>query len=430
MRAVLTVMLVLSHVALAAAQNDQERWAVLQDRAMRLLTTMTQLSDWDTQHAYMMEAVEKTYGRAGWSSESDEFSLALMREVNAIPPWSPLERFDRAVEILGGRYGLDADQEQVLRGLAIRTSTEMFQKHSDRIMQYAVEAIQTRAAGEPFTSEQVARWVKLAEPVFQDSRRRVNAVTQTFMKELGEDQQVLVQRDLDAMNRRMADVEVMSRKWAQGEWQPSDWGLEADPIQTGGMAAAATSQDGGRVGERPVTVRRGNGEPAKEPERTTARSTRRTSGQERAPTEKPAQTRRQASVSNRGGGSGASNDPWAQYVQRFIDKYQLDDVQQTKAWKIYRDVKARADKHRSRYGQQIDAARQRDETSDGGKSNAAARELESKLQANLDQLFERLKQRLERLPTRAQRRDAKPGDLDRSPRKATQPVNPVENDGP
>ena len=47
------------------------------------------------------------------------------------------------------------------------------------MLQYSLEAIRTRAAGEPFTPEQVARWVTLARPVMEDAQQRVDSIPGT-----------------------------------------------------------------------------------------------------------------------------------------------------------------------------------------------------------------------------------------------------------
>lgn len=223
MNRTLAIAIVCCQALLAAAQDapkprrgEEPGRASLRENVARLFSSFRELSDWDTHYTYMMDAMEKVYARNGWESEPDVFSLSVIREVNAIPPWTPLARFDTLVEIVSDRYLLDERQEVILRTTLIRESNEMFTRHSDRIMQYAIEAIQTRAGGEPFTPEQVARWVKLAEPVFLDSRRRVGVLAEQMTAELEPDQRELLQADLDALNRRMDNVHEMTQCWARG----------------------------------------------------------------------------------------------------------------------------------------------------------------------------------------------------------------------
>lgn len=443
MRRTLIAALICLHVGVAGAQaqpnsqdDEDKRTSRLRQNVGRLLENFQGLSDWDTHSGYLLDAMEKAYDRNGWDSEPDQFSLTLIREVNTVPPWQVRERFDKLVEVVSDRYLLDAQQEQKLRVTLIRESNEMFAIHSSRIMQYAVEAIQTRAAGEAFTAEQVARWVKLAEPVFMDGRTRMNAAATRLKAELDPDQQALLQEDLDAANRRMADVEEMSQHWMRGEWQASDWGLEEDPIQVAGEARAASAapatKPDSQAGRQPTATAR-----KAPPQRSVTARRPVTVNPQPGRGPRPAPTGSAATPAPRPGtsppetrGPAQPNDPWAQYVERFIRKYKLDEAQQARAWKIYRDVKTRSDKYRGRYAQQIEAARRRTKASEDPKAAAAVRELEAKRDADLSRLFEQLKRRLERLPTRSQRANAEPDDLDKPARKVKKPVNPVENDGP
>ena len=426
MRLILIVAVILAQIAVAAAQpapdGDQEEDGLgnrLRQHVFRLFKSFRQLSDWDTHSAYMLDAMDKVYERNEWDSESDQFSLMMIHEINAIPPWQPLERFNRLTGLVSERYDLDESQEQLLRDTLIRESNEMFQRHSGRIMSYVVDAIQTRAAGEAFTAEQVARWVQTAEPVFLESRQRMNSTVQRLMPELDEAQRELVQQDLDALNHRMDDIYEMGERWFNGQWQPSDWGMEDDPIQLAGEARVQTDSTPDRSEDEPADSKPGPaaGGGRSEPAEAQIGDTSPLDRRDRSRTIGPPKPR--------------GNDPWARYVERFIKKYKLEEAQQTQAWKIYRDLKAQADKLRSRYGQRIEEAGQRVKKSADESSRVVPRELEAKLKTSLDKLFEQLKERLKRLPTRAQRRNAGPDDLDKSTdKKVKQPVNPVENVGP
>ncbi|MFH1745495.1 MAG: hypothetical protein ABIG44_00460 [Planctomycetota bacterium] len=449
MRYFLLVMIICLFVCPAngqALQKDEkdepQKMSRLRQNVGRLLESFQGLSDWETHSGYMLDAMEKVYARNAWDTESDLFSLDLIREINTVPPWEMQERFDTLIGAVSDRYLLDADQEQNLRITAIRESNELFQVHSTRIMQYAVEAIQARAAGEPFTAEKVARWAELARPVYMDTRTRMNAAATRFMADLDPDQQALMREDLQALNHRLDDVDELGQRWERGEWDPSDWGLEEDPIQLAGQAQAAekevASSDADKSPEKTVQTPRTTRQvttrkpPRAAPASRVQPTARSTAQQGKPPT--PGNTEKAKastdSAAKPSKASGSPNDPWAQYVERFIAKYKLDESQQARAWKIYRDVQARGDKLRKRYDQLTETAHRRDKPTEKSPAGTDVRPIESKRDDDLNRLFEQMKRRLERLPTRTQRRDATPGDLDKPARKVHQPVNPVENDGP
>jgi hypothetical protein len=116
-------------------------------------------------------------------------------------------------------------------------------------------------------------------------------------------------------------------------------------------------------------------------------------------------------------------------VRRFIAKYKLNAAQQERAWRIYRDVTARANAQRGRYGQHIEAAAKRAAARKDEKSQSGVTELQKRLDSQLNQLYMQLKARLDRLPTRQQRAEAEPTELEPS-RSVPAPVDPMPHDGP
>lgn len=377
----------------------QSRPGDMWGQVRQLITAMQQFENWDEQYSQMMDAIETVFVAQGWNSEPDDFSLKMIKETEAIPPWRVQERFDLFTSMLADRFQLDDSQVDALRQIMIRDSAQLFARNGDKIMSYALEAIQTRAAGEPFTPEQVARWSKLAEPVIQDARQTMEASTKEFMQHLKPEQQAKVQADFDALNKRADRLNEMSKDWKSGKWNPSEWGMANDPIQTGTYRPPANS----------------------------ARSTEPSEGIEKMSDEEMKRSlegaiRSRAERDNPGGGvppapDGAApsgnkadpgktpagkadtepNDPWAKHVRDFIRRYKLQDDQQQKAWLFYKDAMQRREAA-------VKAA---------AKPSSQPQEKES---AVTERLFDRLKQRLEILPTRAQRKAAEP-----APAAASQP---------
>lgn len=366
----------------------------------QLLGALQQFPNWDDQYTQMMDAIETVFVEQGWDTESDEFSLKMVREVEALPPWQFQQRFDTFVGMLAERYNLDDDQQDALRQIMIRDATQMFAKNGDKILSYALEAINTRAAGQPFTPDQVAKWSKDAEPVVLDARRQMKASTEEFMQKLRPDQRPQVEADFQAFNKRADRLDVMSRDWKQGKWSPAEWGMANDPIQNGTYKGPAN-----RPGE--PSAPEANGVPTEEELKHDLEHARQPT-REREPL--PAGETNAGGALAPGGNapSGAANptpaggnakpaaaaanepnDPWAQYVREFIRKYQLNDEQTQKAWLFHKD-----------------AIQRRDATLQAASKGGATSQPSEKTQSQLTLLFDRLKQRLDILPTRAQRRAA------------------------
>ncbi len=395
-----------------AVEEDREESTLdrLRRQASQMIDGLRQFDDWETHYQYQINAVERIYDQNGWDSEPDLFSLELLREVEQIPPWEVRERLDTVFAVVGDRYLLDESQEAMLQRLVFEQNFKLFRKHSGRIMEYAMEAIQTRVAGQPFEPEQVARWTELAEPVFRDSRRSFETMATQFMDVLDPEQRELVQADIDAANRRMDSLEQMAEGWKRGEWKASDWGLDHDPIQnpdgvglddeeisaTGGQGGAKASGEEGRLSPA---------EQARLERRRKAEQQQRESQAEGGaapasdPEMPPPDAKRDAKTGK--GTKAAPDDEWARYVRAFIARYGLNDDQQQKAWLFYQDARKRADTTAKRLTRLSSA------DPDDARAQARLKEAQAQVQRDKDRLFDRMKARLERLPTRAQRRDAK-----------------------
>lgn len=101
----------------------------------------------------------------------------------------------------------------------------------------------------------------------------------------------------------------------------------------------------------------------------------------------------------------ADNDPWALYVRNFVSRYGLNDNQQQRAWSIYREVRTHRDQLTRRAAAR-DGAAARPAMAAEDPVSAVTAGLDDKQRAAVERLFEQLKRRLERLPTRAQRKAA------------------------
>lgn len=363
----------------------------------KMLKAVQSLGPWEENYEQMMTAMDTVFERNGWTSEADQFSLELIRTVEAIPPFQMQERFDTMVGMLSDRYMLDEQQEKMLRKTLIRESTAMMQQHSGRIMQYAMEAIQTRAAGEPFTAEQVARWAEIAAPVFEDGRRRVNVVAKEFMQHLDEQQMRIAAVDLDAANHRLGRMGEMREQWAAGKWTAADWGLDRDPIQTAGeqrrVAETAGTERAKETEQRASEASGGAPVPMAEKPESPA-----VANEKPSKSDKPTVTR------------GEPADPWARYVAAFVKKYGLDAGQQDRAWSIHDAVKPRVDQLERKHSQRVTTLRNHSSVPADERAKVEM-DVVAKHDAEMERLFYQMNRRLERLPSTVQKRNADKSEL-------------------
>ncbi len=109
----------------------------------------------------------------------------------------------------------------------------------------------------------------------------------------------------------------------------------------------------------------------------------------------------------------AEYDPWLIYTQRFIERYALDAEQRQKAMEILRSCQLERDHYlRTRRPRLDELEKLVSRTKNPARRSPMLKELRA-LREPIERIFERkLKPRLERLPTRAQRRAAERRDAD------------------
>ncbi len=232
-------------VAPAAAQNaDDEDHApppVSEEppaqQFEKLLDSAKQMGPWESQASLNNEAIGLVFERQGWTSEPDRFALDLVREVDRIPPWQPQRRQELFLNSLQTRYNLSESQKATLNQRMQFEAMRLTFKYFKDATPIAMEAIRTRAAGEPFTAKQVARWSRTLAPMMDDARQAMEQVANTLSETMTPEQRERMQADLKAFQKRHGDVIRMVGRWQQGQWDPTQWGLDNDPVHVAAVAA-------------------------------------------------------------------------------------------------------------------------------------------------------------------------------------------------
>lgn len=354
-----------------AQQNPQDAaWSQSVLRALGskfgdLIDLSKELNNWDEHAPIVQRSIERMFKDMGWTSEPDQFALSMMREVESIPPWEFQRRFSTAVDKLSERWGLDDDQRVALEDLIVREGIDFFSQHSDELIELAGDVIRTRVDGEPVTPEHLQDLTQRAYPIFQDAMKRFDGGSQEILELLTPEQREKAAVDIGAANKRLTRVEKLGADFVEGRASAEDLGLEA--LTTGASPQAAQANPAGEPATAPVA------------EAATPTDAANTAKQPTPRTDSP-------------------NDPWALYVRAFIARYGLLDDQQQVAWVYYRDARDRADAVTRRTGTAIPPLDAK--TPEAGAKSAAG-------VAEMTKIFERLKSKLDRLPTRKQREKAR-----------------------
>ncbi|MFH1108708.1 MAG: hypothetical protein V1790_05880 [Planctomycetota bacterium] len=187
--------------------------------------------NWDEEAQRLRRAVEIVWERNGWTNESDRFARDVACEVTAIPPWDVAARLNLLTTRIAERYGLNDESATRLKGSVMREAGGFLMRNGGAIIENGREALLARARGEPYTAEQVAKWAKVLEPLLTDMRASVDRLAKEVEPSLDADHKRRLDQDLQSVEKRTRYVDAMRTRWAEGKWQPTDWGLETDPIQ-------------------------------------------------------------------------------------------------------------------------------------------------------------------------------------------------------
>lgn len=325
----------------------------------------TKIGPWENQVPIIEDATDNIFRQQGWNSPEDQWARQVMREVSSIPPWKAAERQDVFMNAMQARWNLSHDQRNQLNGALQRETMMLTFKHFKDVMPVAMDALRTRANGQPFTPEQVQQWSTKLRPMIDDGMQTVQRVTQQLERTMTEEQRKLLQADLAAFTKRHTDMQKLVQKWQSGQWQPTDWGLQNDPVH-----APVMQQYAQRDAERNALVERAQ---ANRP---------------------PIDDARFAS----------DESEWDKYVKAFCRKYECDERQITQAEAILKKAKSEAINYRNGRRGDIEKAERLVASATAGSAmrKDAQAEMDRLLQP-INQTFERMKASLDGLLTTQQR---------------------------
>ena len=294
-------------------------------------------------------------------------------EVAAPQPEKPPEGFwpsDRMLKIMLTRwveescadYEMDEDQKAKVRDPLIEQWRDFLTQNRNAIQPLANEFIEMRLDLSPPDKEKVKKWAEQAGPLFDRAREQVGKSHDSFREVLRPAQRLEFEADAFQMNIGMQIVEGKLSQWKQGEFDKGDlW----------------------------------DGIPVEREERRKVRR-RRMSEQQAVRAELAARSQTdQVAI---------EMDAWEKYVANFVARFAFDEGQRDAASSFLHELKTRALDHRDRHHEEIDRMERAIRDSKGTPDELAEikRQLLT-LYGPIDDMFKELKERLDKLPTKAQR---------------------------
>lgn len=293
----------------------------------------------------------------------------------------------RWAEEVSDTYKLDDEQRlRVREGITQRWGTFLNERRST-IQPLINEFIELRMELEPPDKERVQAWAERALPVLDQFREQVREGSGEFRKVLKPMQRAKFELDALQFGVGLRVAEYKLKQWQGGEFEPEDFW---EPVR---------------------------------------RSERQENWQKRRQDREQHRQRieQEASAESTGATADSSDqialemDAWEKHVAEFIERFRLDEGQQSAARSFLSELKGRALAHRDRRRDDILKLEERIAQPTNGE--AEVEEIKKKLvelYGPIDDLFQELQKRLESLPTAPQRAAAsvKAPEVRASPQKA------------
>ncbi len=195
----------------------------------RKLAEQAKQLDWNQEYPAIQRQMENMWRKNGWGDESDRFALQLVQEVAAIPPWQVMERIDLISRRAAERYGMSAQQAARLRWSVVREAGGFVVRNAGTILKHTQEFLDGQLQGRPFTAEQVAKWVREGQPLLKEMNESVDRMINELKAALPPDRREILERDVGSYEKRRRYLDDATERWARGEWNPSEWGWEDLP---------------------------------------------------------------------------------------------------------------------------------------------------------------------------------------------------------
>lgn len=208
----------------------------LLDRFSRLSEHMDQ-KGWENEYEFIESAIKNVWQRNGWSDEADRFARETTCEIAAVPPWEPQKRMRLLHQRIEQRYGLSGDSAARFRAATVREAARFLMRNAGVILEQMGEGMLARTQGAPFTPEQVARWTKQGQPMLAELQESADRLARELEPMLPPAKRRIFERDLKSFRKRQQAIDKMAARWAGGQWQPAEWGLQDDPIHNLGAPA-------------------------------------------------------------------------------------------------------------------------------------------------------------------------------------------------
>lgn len=305
-----------------------------------------------------------------------------------IPPTVPEDGFfptprmiegilHRIAEAYGEKLELDDEQREFFEEVLETRVPQWLQRNKPAIKTLLNQYFEAVLADEPPVAADVAEWAQQMIPLVHGFQSLAASSVEDLRAALTDEQAGILDADMAAFNVGVSFARSKMELWAAGEYNPeTDWPRgakheEASAIEEKAVREAQERARSEVTGQPVATAPTADSRPAN-------------------PAADPAH---------------GPEDAWTRYVREFCARYEFTREQTETAQRFLREARRLRDRYQVKRLE--DFRRLESALRDPGQKDLEKLQADYKrLQAPLDRYFQQLKDRLDQLPTRAQRRGA------------------------
>ncbi len=302
---------------------------------------------------------------------------------------------DRITEEMAGNYTMDDDQRERTAAIFKNKLVPFFMQNRAEIQTLMNEFFEVQLNKEAPTSDMVAEWALRVIPIFRDFEGVVDNVADDMREYFTDDQVTKMEGELAAIKTGFALANNKLGSWAAGKYDPQvEW-------FTPGPGREKHEREQAEEMDRMMQEAQSKAEEQ-------ARTAQLEAQAERAKVDPSTPTEVSGGPVRKSASQPIVKDEWTLHTEEFIRHYELEPEQAQKAREFLRARQVERDKYLQKKAGEITRVTEIAAAAKDEDDRKKAKEDADRLEAPVGRMFQQLKDKLNTLPTRAQRARAEP----------------------
>lgn len=318
---------------------------------------------------------------------------------------------DRIAEKMASDLQFDEAQAEESRRIFKENVLKFIKQNQREMTQLTNEFLEMRLDGNPPTPEAVADWSKRAMPMLERTKEIVGNVSEQMRPIMNDEQQVKMEASLAAFEVGTNFVGRRLQNWSDGGFDvATDWWKSPGVQKLDSQRARELESAVRQARESKLAALRGEQSPtlAQVEIETPMEPVVPVSSTETPTPANPVQPQTLTPKVTIRSAPAAPKDEWTVYTENYISRYKLNADQQQKAMTHLGNAQSQRENFLRGKGRQMEDIERTFKAAKTPEEVKAADEQYQKLMKPVERMFDNLKEKLDGLPTREQRKNASP----------------------